>query len=528
MEEKEKDLDINRLWLIFSRRKWFFILPAAILTFFGILIAIGLPTVYEANCLLLVQEPRAIQGILEEKGGEKLGKTEDLAKTVGGMMLGWEPVTNMMKEVGLLSGQQQNVYKTEALYKDIVERVNIKAQSDTLIAVTFQDKQPFISYKAMNGLVSNFMELFLRLARSQADASVSFIEKDLKHLREKLDESEEKLKQFEEEHASELPDDERNNLAKMHNLTDALSDVNLQIAIQKDKLSIIDESLSKEGSTILGEIVKVPNPKVSEIQKRVDELESTLASMRAKYYDTHPSMVLIRKELESLHDKLKEQEATVVGAEKTVNNPVHEQMVTKRYDEIMQLRGLELKKKEIEGSIAKLDESVKAIPSVKKMLTELRRNYDVTKNLYNERLAQKSKEELRREMSMYATASPFTIIEPPRIPTKSVKSTRIKVLIIAIFLGLAIGIGLLFLTELIDQRFKGVEDAKEFLQMPLLGIVPTIRLAEDVQRERRKKLRTIIAIGAASGLVGLIIIAFILIAPGIIEKGLDTIQRIVG
>lgn len=528
---EEKNLDISKLWLIFRRRKWFFIIPLAVFTVLGILIAFGLPKVYEAKCILLVEKSRVVTGIFEDEQKNTLGDAKNLVKTVQEMVLGWGPVTSTLRQTGLITETEFNnaSSRVEELYNDITNRVKFSTKSDKLIEVSFQDKQPFLAYKVMDGLVSNFMERFLSLGRSQVDSTLNFIERDLKRLREKLDESEENLRAFEEKHFAQLPEAEKSNLAKHNSLKDELAQINLEITIQKDKLDLIDQSLKQEDSTILGEVIKIPNPKVVEINKRIDELDSALASMQAKYYDTHPAIISVKKELESLTNKLKEEEEKVVGAEKTVNNPVHEQMVAKKYDEMMKLRALELRKKEAEAAIANMETSVKTIPSLKKELTELRRNYDVMKSLYNERLAQKSKEELRREMSMYAAASPYTIIEAPRIPQEPVKSTRIKVLIIAIFLGLAIGIGLVFLTEQLDQRFKDVEDAGEFLQIPLLGVVPTIHLAEDLLRNRRKKLKTLIVIGSASGAAVLLLsILIFIITPSIVEKGLDAIQRIVG
>ncbi|MFQ5862889.1 MAG: Wzz/FepE/Etk N-terminal domain-containing protein [Candidatus Brocadiales bacterium] len=524
---EEKNLDIHRLSLIFLRRKWFFIIPVAVFTVLGALIAFGLPKVYESRCVLLVEQSKVMEGVFEEE--DRLSGARSLVKTVREMMLGWVPVTSMLKETGFISEEEreQSSSEVEELYDDVIDRVEFDTKSNNLIEVSFQDKQPLMAYRVMDSLLSNFMERFLGRVRSQVDSTLTFIQRDLKRLKEKLDASEEELREFEEQHFSELPGG-LNNLEKLHNLKGALEQVNMEITIQKDKLALIDESLDKEGVTVLGEVIKIPNPKVAEIHRRIDELESSLASMHARYYDTHPAIVLAKKEIASLSEKLEEEEDKVVGAEKTVNNPIRQQMLANKYEEMMKLRALELRKSETETSIAELEESVKAIPSVKKELTNLRRNYDVLQGLYNNRLAQQSKEELRREMAMYVTASPFTIIEPPRIPNEPVKSTRIKVLLISIFLGLAIGTGLIFVTERLDQRFKGVDDAKEFLQVPLMGVVPTIRSAEDLFKERRKKRITIIAIGAATGAVAVLIVAMVLIAPGIVEESLDTIQRIVG
>ncbi|MEE8577005.1 MAG: hypothetical protein V3T31_07095, partial [candidate division Zixibacteria bacterium] len=49
-----------------------------------------------------------------------------------------------------------------------------------------------------------------------------------------------------------------------------------------------------------------------------------------------------------------------------------------------------------------------------------------------------------------------------------------KIIVIGFILGLALGAGFVFLTELFDNSFKRVEDIEDALGIPVLATIPKI------------------------------------------------------
>jgi hypothetical protein len=135
-----------------------------------------------------------------------------------------------------------------------------------------------------------------------------------------------------------------------------------------------------------------------------------------------------------------------------------------------------------------LKESIKDMPDYNQGFYELHRDYNLKKQLYEQRVLQRSKAELVKNISLDAKANPFTIVEPARTPNRPLKSVKLKIMGMGVIIGLGLGIGLIFGLEKIDQRFKTVDEIKEYLQIPALGVIPTILTKTDIKKKIRKKI----------------------------------------
>lgn len=68
------------------------------------------------------------------------------------------------------------------------------------------------------------------------------------------------------------------------------------------------------------------------------------------------------------------------------------------------------------------------------------------------------------------------VIEKPRFPLRAVSLNKSMGLIIAIVLGVFMGIGVIFLIEFMDNTYKNKDRIEEELNIPVLGIIPKIDL----------------------------------------------------
>jgi capsular polysaccharide biosynthesis protein len=91
----------------------------------------------------------------------------------------------------------------------------------------------------------------------------------------------------------------------------------------------------------------------------------------------------------------------------------------------------------------------------------------------------------------------YTIIDPPRLPLQPTKP-RIIFVFIGLFLGGGAGVGLVFAREFLDQSFLDIEDAKENLDMPVLGAISRITTQEEIRREKEKKIISVITVLVSS------------------------------
>jgi succinoglycan biosynthesis transport protein ExoP len=92
---------------------------------------------------------------------------------------------------------------------------------------------------------------------------------------------------------------------------------------------------------------------------------------------------------------------------------------------------------------------------------------------------------LQQELSDFQSLQPVNlaggeVIEPAVLPVDASSPNHVRNGLLAAFLGLALGVGLAFLRERLDKRFKGRMDVVRTLQMPVIATVPKM----SVRRKR--------------------------------------------
>ncbi len=483
-EKKVTTFDLQKFLQLIVRKKWLLIIPTLIFCSGSVFFAYNKPEVYESKCVLIVEKSKVLSNVLSERNVQL--DARQLLQAVRERMLGWQSVTKVIEEVGLDEGiAADDMGALEKVYRKILKKVKLRTKSHDFIEVSYSGKNPEINFGIVNGLVSNFMEQSLKASRSEARETLEFIGGDLERLKGVLDESERKFRMFEEEHINDLPGNENSVLPKFYTAKSELAEVQGEIVALEEKLKFLEDRKASEKKKITGEVIKVPNPKAEELNEQITDLEIEITMLRSKYYDEHPRIAQKQNELTYLKKLLQEESEVVVTEEKIVNNPRYESMVEKDFNLRLELSSLRSRQKEIERKIDNFRPSVENIPELKQNLFELQMDYEINKKLYEQRLMQKSKAELVQEMSLDSKSNPFNIVEPARISYEPLKGDKIKIIMMGTILGIGLGIGLIFGLEQIDSRFKSIEEMQEYLNVPAIGMIPTIVIQSDTSHKIR-------------------------------------------
>ena len=462
-------------------------MPTVIFSIGATVYALILPDVYESRCVLIVERSEVLNNVLSD--GRKGLNAKRVLQPVRERMLGWQSVIQVIRVVGLDKDIQKNdPGALEKLYYSMEKGTTLRTKGQNLIEISYRGENPEINFRVVDGLVSNFMEYTLKETRTEADETVEFVVEDLKRLKRDLDEAERQLREFEEKHLDELPGSANSKMSKLANAENKIAEINRRIMVLNEQSAFIDGHMSKESKTITGEVVRVPNPKVKDLKKQISDYEIKLTTLRAKYYEAHPGIITRLEILVRLKEMLERESEQIVSEEKTINNPMYDTFAGKLFNAQLELKTLQRQREYIESTITALKESVKNTPAIKQEFAKLKRDHNINKKLYEQRLLQKSKAELMREMSLDAKANNFEIVEPPRISYEPIKTVKLKIMAMGVLLGAGLGIGLIFGLEQIDQRFKTMDEVQEYLNIPALGMIPTILTKTDIRKMVRRKI----------------------------------------
>ena len=114
-------------------------------------------------------------------------------------------------------------------------------------------------------------------------------------------------------------------------------------------------------------------------------------------------------------------------------------------------------------------------------------DFGVNEQIYNTLLQRIETAKITHRLQASKEGTYYEIIDPPRIPLAPFKPNKILVAIIGLFFGVVGGVGLILASEVFDQSFIDVEEAKEYLGVALFGAISKINTPASIRKDKEQK-----------------------------------------
>ena len=131
---------------------------------------------------------------------------------------------------------------------------------------------------------------------------------------------------------------------------------------------------------------------------------------------------------------------------------------------------------------------VQAAPGLESQLTELMRDYNTLQEGYTSLLKRSEDAKIAVRMEQRQIGEQFRILDGARLPERPISPDRLRINLMGILGGLAIGLGLAALLEYRDTSFKTDDDIVTTLSLPVLAVIPVMTSAAERRGLRRKRL----------------------------------------
>jgi capsular exopolysaccharide synthesis family protein len=331
---------------------------------------------------------------------------------------------------------------------EFLKRVNIDPdRKSRLVKVSFLSSDPEFSASAINTLGDKYIEWLLERKLDATKSARKFLEKQLSQVKANLERAEEELNKFSKS-------------------SDIISlDANLNLTYKQ--LAVLNEALAESENERLAkeayyEQIKDGNyeylPQVVN-DESVQDLNEEYVKVKAEYDNisviygpNYPDIKQLGAKLASIESDIQKR---VNGIAESINKGYEaalrkENIMKKRTEEQTQ-RASALNDKAIQYKI--LDREVETNKSIYQSLLQRVKETEVTSGIKATNI----------QIVDYATAPlmPYK----PNIPLN---------LLIAVFVGLAGGVFLAFVTEHFDKTIKDEEELKKMFSIPFLGGVPLV------------------------------------------------------
>lgn len=327
--------------------------------------------------------------------------------------------------------------------------------STDIVKVRYDAFNPEVSAKVANEVVAAFNELDSERRREVSGSVQTMLEGELEKVQMKLQASERKLNQF--ARITGIVDlEDRNNV--MSARADSLSSE--FIAAQNERMKL---EIQIEGAKQSNGLMSVPfvneNPAVIAMRAELSKLQAEYGELASVFKPGYPELDALQQRINLLRSQMRSE------GQRTLDSLVSKY---KNATEAERVLSSELEK----NNIDLLDLKDRSIT-----FNLLKREWQSYKKLH-EGLLEKVKS---TALSANLEVDKLSLISPSVVPSSKSAPNMAKNVALASSGGFLLAMGLAFLLNLLDRRFRSIQEIEEATQIPVLSVVPFIENQQDLE-----------------------------------------------
>lgn len=352
---------------------------------------------------------------------------------------------------------------TSWLVANVLRSVDAKtARSSNILRISYSSTDATDAAAMANAFAEAYIQTSLELQVDPARRQVTWFEQQVGQLRDELVASQGRLSKYQSDYGVLGVDDARMDVenARLQEISNQL------VAVQA---AMYDANTRREQITSSDQLDALPdlmkNPLIQSLKSELARAEAKLAEIGERFDLNHPQYRAAQAEVTSLRSKLNLEIGVARGS--LVQNAT---MARRQVGEVQ--KALEEQKDRIIALKRQQDE-----------LTVLRRDVESARTAYDAALQQANQTKLesrvdRTNVAILNQATPPLFPDSPKILLN---------LVVGLFAGVVLAIGLILTLEVCNRRLRSPEDLADFTDLPVLAELPALPAA--ARRHRRREVR---------------------------------------
>ena len=479
------------------KHRWLGLAVAWIVAAISVVIVFRIPDKYEASARIFVDTQSILQPLMS---GLAIEPNMDQQIMILSRTLISRPNVEKLVRMADLDLNIKSKAAQEALIDDLMKALTIKTTSrDNLYTLAFSDPQPERAKRVVQSLVSIFVESGLGDKRKDTDQAKKFIDDQIQVYQRKLEEAENRLKEFKLKHIALQTADDKDYFGRISEVSASLERAKLELREAENSRDALKRQIVGEEPSLLPDVPEATSGvSIPEIDGRIDAMKRNLDGLLQRFTEMHPDVVGTRRMIKELEEQKRkeifERKKLAVSSPASVanTNPVYQQLKISLAENEATVASLRVRVAEYQSRYNLLKDAMKMVPQIEAELTQLNRDYDINKKNYESLVARRESATISGEMDASAAGVNFRLIDPPRVAPKPVAPNRLILLPLAFVLALGAGLFAPFAASQIRPVFFDARGLREVSGLPLLGTVSKSVTEVDVAREK-KRLRQFIA-----------------------------------
>ena len=337
-----------------------------------------------------------------------------------------------------------------------LKRLTIEPIRNTrLVKIHFDSHYPQLSTRVSNTLAKTYIYQNLETRVTATEQAKEWLNKQLEVLKAKVERADEDLQAFASKHdIISLEEKENVTMQRLTELNEALT------TAESDRMA--KEALYRQAKERNFDSLPLilENELIQDLKQTYIQLDAEYMRRLKTFKPEYPEMVRLENQMATIRKRADaEVRLVVAGMKNDYESSLRRESLLRTAFEQQKAKAMDMKQKAIQYNI-------------------LKREADTNRELHNT-LLQRMKE---AGVSAGITAGNIQIVDQAELPTSPFKPNKRLNLLLAVVVGLFLGIGLAFFFEYLDNTIKTPEDVEQLIRLPSFGMIP------EISYERRKRL----------------------------------------
>lgn len=441
------------------------------------------PKKYVSTTTLFADQKNIIRPLLE--GSATLTQVTDHANFCREVIFSRALLEKILDVGGWLESNPSAVQK-EQIINQIKGRTHVSNRGKGLISIQYTDSNP---ERAFN-VTLKFAELFIQHSsiskQQESQAAYEFVGTQVDEYHEKLLLAEKRLKEFRSRDMDTRPGGEADVYENISTLKMRIEESEMELREQKIRKTSIEKQLAGEQELVSSEL------EAGIYQEQIADMEEQLSILRLTYHDTYPDIVRIKQQIQVIRDTAaaeREERTQLVQlarsseSDNNANNvrfsALYEELQSELAKSTTSIETLKTRISNIKERLAKEVGRAKKIHDREAELSELTRDYEVNRNIYQDLLHRKETARVSMHLDIEGQGLKFRLQEPANFPLVPSGFRFLHFFLLGPVLGVLAPLALLFVFIQFDPRIRFEANITENLGLPLLATIPHVRLVNE-------------------------------------------------
>ena len=476
--DDEDDFDFRQLWSVIKHRKGIIILVALSVIGAAAFWTFRKTPVYEGKFQILVgdpiQEADSVDNLILQQWFVSDTDYDTQIEVLQSSSI-LEPVLPKIKEKYPDFQDSRLISLNSEGSPLLIEQV----ESSKILEVSYKD----IDTEKIQYILELLSQVYLRYSLEQRKDEVTqglnYVKQELPGVRVSVEKKQSHLQKFRQKYNLLDPVEQAKQFSeKLVDLEDKLLDTQVQLKDAESLYLLLQQQVGLDPQEAIASSYLSESPRYQNLLNELQEVELELAKQSAIFLPNNPAIQTLIEKRANLLPLLDEEAQKTLGprfSNQIISSSSETSPSSLRLDLTQQLvkaaneiQVLQIRQLALRGEVDFLKRKIELMPSLARQYTELQRELKVATDSLDRFL--ESEQQLQLESAQQNI--PWEIISKPAVGETPISPKPVRNMALGTIAGVLLGLGAAFLADRLDPVLHSLDELKESVNLPILGVVP--------------------------------------------------------